>query len=248
MGAALPYPSPSSTSGRAAALSLLHLCFTYRVAGDSHLPPIWEKVACAKGCTDGLATLNHNFLRGLPSCRRVFGGRAHLSAYLPPLAFVKSVSLLNPYLDSACTGGVIPRMTHQGMVKESTHEGADVSLLAQQLDGRLVSERSLWTAPQVRLACIPSTDKALRDLGTFAFVAFHLFSAVGRHASAVAELTRLIKRLEELHTEVQGMITTPHLPKTFLYDVLRLWSLYLNRCVTALSSEDVGAAGSTATF
>ena len=44
------------------------------------------------------------------------------------------------------------------------------------------------------------------------------------------------------------MITTPHLPKTFLYNVLRLWSLYLNRCVIALSSEDVGAAGSTATF
>ena len=47
---------------------------------------------------------------------------------------------------------------------------------------------------------------------------------------------------------MQGMITTPHLPKTFLYDVLRLWSLYLNRCVTALSSEDIGAAGATVPF
>ena len=47
----------------------------------------------------------------------------------------------------------------------------------------------------VYLDCTPSTDKALRDSGTFAFVALHIFSAAGQHASAVAELLRLIKRL-----------------------------------------------------
>ena len=98
------------------------------------------------------------------------------------------------------------------------------------------------------MTCILSMDEALCDLGTFSFFASHLLSAAGQHASAVAEILRLLKRLEELHTKVQGMITTPHLPKTFLYDVLRLWSLYLNRCVTALSSEDKGVAGATVPF
>ena len=44
------------------------------------------------------------------------------------------------------------------------------------------------------------------------------------------------------------MITTPHLATTLLYDVLCWWSLYLNRCVTASSSEDVGEAGETLLF
>ena len=59
-------------------------------------------------------------------------------------------------------------------------------------------------AVRIRLAVIPSADEALRDLGTFAFVASHLFSAGGHHLSAVAEILRLIERLEELHTEVRG--------------------------------------------
>ena len=65
----------------------------------------------------------------------------------------------------------------------------------------------------------PSADEALRDLGTFAFVTLHLFYAGGRHLSAVAELLRLIDRLEELHTEVQGMISSPHLYTTLLFNV-----------------------------
>ena len=66
-------------------------------------------------------------------------------------------------------------------------------------------------AARVRLAVIPSADKALRNLGTFAFVNSHLFSAGGCHLSAVAEILRLIERLEELHTEVQGMVSSPRL-------------------------------------
>ena len=90
---------------------------------------------------------------------------------------------------------------------------------------------SLRTAARVRLAAIPSAEEAFRDLGTFAFVASHLFSAGGQHSSAIAELLRLIERLEELHTEVQGMISSPHLATTLLFDVSRRWSLYLNWCV-----------------
>ena len=71
-----------------------------------------------------------------------------------------------------------------------------------------------------RLAVILSADKALRDLGTFAFVASHLLSAGRRHSSAFAEIIRFIERLEELHTEVQGMISSPHLSRTLIYDVL----------------------------
>ena len=44
------------------------------------------------------------------------------------------------------------------------------------------------------------------------------------------------------------MNTTLHLATTFLYNVSRWWSLYLDRCVTALSSEDVGATGETIPF
>ena len=84
----------------------------------------------------------------------------------------------------------------------STRGGADASLLAQQIDGRLASVDSLRTAARFCLAAILSADEALRDLGTFAFVASHLFSTGGWHLSAVAELLQLITRLEELHTEV----------------------------------------------
>ena len=68
-------------------------------------------------------------------------------------------------------------------------------------------------------------DEALCDLGTFAFVSLHLFSAGQRHAAAVFELLRLIERLEDLHTKVQGMITHLHLETELLYDVLRKWLL-----------------------
>ena len=74
----------------------------------------------------------------------------------------------------------------------STREGADASLLVQQLDGRLDLADSLQMAARVRLAVIPSAENALRDLGTFAFVTSHLFSAGGGHLSAVAKLLRFI--------------------------------------------------------
>ena len=98
-------------------------------------------------------------------------------------------------------------------------------------------------AARVLLDVILSTYKALRDLGTFAFVVLHLSSTGGRHSSAVAELLRLIGRLEELHTEVERMISSPHLATTLLFDVSRRWIQYLNRCVAASASEVVEATG-----
>ena len=66
--------------------------------------------------------------------------------------------------------------------------------------------------------------------------------------SAVAELHRLIERLKELHPEVQGMISSPHLVTTLLFDVLRRWSHYLNRCVAELASEVEEAPGASIPF
>ena len=139
-------------------------------------------------------------------------------------------------------------MICQVTVEVSTHEEEDASLLAQQLDGWMALVDSLRTDAQVRLACIPSTDEALHDLITFAFVALHLFSAAGRHLSAVSDIIRLIKRLEEIHTKVQRVTTSLNLATKLVYNVSPRWLLYLNRCVTALSSEDIGAAGATVPF
>ena len=80
---ALPSPLPAAPGGEVARLSFLHLHFACGVAGDYDLPPLWEAVALGRGKTEGLATLNQALMRGLPSCRRVFGGRAHFSAFLP---------------------------------------------------------------------------------------------------------------------------------------------------------------------
>ena len=84
---------------------------------------------------------------------------------------------------------------------------------------------SLRTAARFHLAAIPSVDEALRGLSTFVFVALHLFSASGRNSYAVAELLRLITWLEELHTKVQGVISSPHLATTIIFDMSRWWSL-----------------------
>ena len=84
--------------------------------------------------------------------------------------------LLNPSLDPVCTGGVTPWLACQLSVKASTRGGADTSLLAQQLDGRLSSENFLRMSARVRLAFTLSADEALCNLSTFSFVAFHLFS------------------------------------------------------------------------
>ena len=69
------------------------------MAVDADLPSIWEEEARAKGRMEGLATLNQTLLRGIPSCRRVFGGRAHFSISLPLLVFFNNMSLLDPSLD-----------------------------------------------------------------------------------------------------------------------------------------------------
>ena len=57
-----------------------------------------------------------------------------------------------------------------------------------------------------------------------------------------------MEKLEEIHSEVQEMNTSLHISTTLLYNVSRRWLLYLNRCVTASSSEAVGATGSTVPF
>ena len=110
-------------------------------------------------------------------------------------------------------------MNCQGTVEASNRGRSYASLLAQHMDVSLASVESLRTAARVRLACTLSTDEALRNLGTFAFVLSHLFSTAGRQASALAELLCLIERLEELHAKVQGMIIPPHLATKLLYDV-----------------------------
>ena len=83
-------------------------------------------------------------------------------------------------------------LTRQVLIEASTCGGVDASLLTQQLDGRLESADSLRMAARVRLSVIPSADKALRDLHTFAFFALRLFSVGGRHSSTVAKLLHLI--------------------------------------------------------
>ena len=66
--------------------------------------------------------------------------------------------------------------------------------------------------------------------------------------SAVSELLLLIDRLEELHIEVQRMISSPHLATTLLFDVLQRWSQYLSRCVLALALEVEEAPGASVPF
>ena len=103
-------------------------------------------------------------------------------------------------------------------------------------------------ASRVCLAVIRSADKALHYLGTFAFVVLRLFFTGRRHFSAVVELLRLVERLEEIHTEVQGVISSPELSISLLYDVSRRWIQYFNRCMAASSSEVVEAPSSRVSF
>ena len=76
----------------------------------------------------------------------------------------------------------------------------------QHLDNRLYLADSLRTAVRVCLAAIPYMDEALSDLGTLSFLALHLLSASERHSSVIVELLCLIERMQELQTEVQGLI------------------------------------------
>ena len=74
--------------------------------------------------------------------------------------------------------------------------GVYASLWAQHLYRLLESVDSLWVAARVRLEAILSADEAMRDLGTSAPVALHLFSAGGRHLSVCMDILRLIEMLE----------------------------------------------------
>ena len=59
------------------------------------------------------------------------------------------------------------------------------------------------------------------------------------HSSAVAELLHLIKKLEELHTKVKGIVSSPYLATTLMYDLSWRWRLYLNMCVAVLAAESL---------
>ena len=100
-------------------------------------------------------------------------------------------------------------------------------------------------AARVRLAVIPSVDKALRNLGMFNFLVSQLLFAGRRHLSAATKFLCLVERLEELHTEVQGMISSPHLSTKILYYMSRRWIQYLNRCVAASASKVVEVPGAS---
>ena len=126
---------------------------------------------------------------------------------------------MKPLTISILLWGVVTLwLTRHGTVYVSTLGGTDASLpFVQQLDGRLDSADSLPLAARVRLAAILSADEGLRGLGTFAFIASHLLSAGGRRLSAVVEIICLIERLEEIRSEVQGIILSPHLATKLLY-------------------------------
>ena len=145
-------------------------------------------------------------------------------------------------------GELTPWLTHKLLVDASIHGGADASLLAQQFDGHLTLADSLQMAVRFRLYVIPSTDEELSNLGTLAFVVLHLFSAGWRHSSSVAKLLLIIERLEKLHTEVYGMISSPHLATSLLFSMLWRWSQYLNRCVAASALEVEEAPGDRVPF
>ena len=103
-------------------------------------------------------------------------------------------------------------------------------------------------ATRVRLIAIPSADEALCDLGMFVFVALHVLSAGGRHLPAVVELLCLVERMEELHIEVQGMISCPHMAPTYMYDLSWWWSQCLNWCVAVSASEVLEEPGASVPF
>ena len=242
---ALPSPDPAVPVVKVACLSRLHLRFPCGLAGVSDLPPIWDAVVQRRGNTEGLATLNQALMRGLPSFRKLFGGGGALQR-LPPTARLHAKCFAHEPLPGPIVrwrGGFTLCLTSQGTVEASTCGGADASLLAHQIYGRLASADSLRTDARVRLAAILSVEEALFDLGTFSPVASHLFSAGGRHLSTVTELLRIIERLEELHTKGQGIISSPHIATTLLFGVLQWWSLYLNRCMAVLALKSLDTPG-----
>ena len=96
--------------------------------------------------------------------------------------------------------------------------------------------------------CHPVRIQGAQQLSHVAFVALHLFYAGRRNLSDVAEILCIIERLEDIHTEVQGMISSLQLASILLYDVLQRCIQYLNRCVATLASEVVKAPGARVPF
>ena len=117
--------------------------------------------------------------------------------------------------------------------------GLNAYLLGQQFYGMLDYADSMQNAAQFILVVSTSADEALHNLGNFAFVKAHLLSMGGRHTEEFADILSLIERLEEIQTKVQGMISSPHLVTTLLYNMSQRWTQNLNRCVTASDSEVV---------
>ena len=105
VGAAFPSHYPEAPTRKVATLSLLYLRFVCGVTEYGDLPPIWEALARGIRRTEGMSNLNQALMWVLSSCCWVFEGRAHFSAYSPLLAFTKNISLLNPSLETVCTGG-----------------------------------------------------------------------------------------------------------------------------------------------
>ena len=133
---------------------------------------------------------------------------------------------MNPYLDPDCSwGGFRSCNVRQVIVEALTCMGSDASLLAQQLYVQLASADSFLKSTRVCVDATQSTYEAIRDLGTFAFIASYLLSMGRRHATVIMDILYLIERLEELHTEVQGKITPPHLSTALIYYMSRLWSM-----------------------
>ena len=65
----------------------------------------------------------------------------------------------------------------------------------------------MWTEARVYLVAILSTGEALHYLGTFVFITSYLLSASERHLPDIVEIIRLVERMNELHTEVQGIFS-----------------------------------------
>ena len=65
---------------------------------------------------------------------------------------------------------------------------------------------------------IPATEDTLLNLVTFDLVTLRLFVAVAVYYAALMDLLYLIDSLDEFHTEVQGVITSPLISTTLLFN------------------------------
>ena len=94
----LPYPSADIPTVRFVNISMLYLCLACGVAVDGYLDPIWGYFSRTKVKTERLSKINQVLMMGIPLCRRIFGGRDHLSTSLLIPAFVKTLLLMKPSL------------------------------------------------------------------------------------------------------------------------------------------------------